>query len=211
MTEETPFYPQSPYAVAKLYGYWMTKVMREAYGIFATNGILFNHESPIRGLEFVTRKISNSAAKIALNLQKEIKLGNIHSKRDWGYAPEYVESMWKMLQHKEPGDFIVATNKVHSVLEFIEIAFDTLGLDYQEYLKIDDRFKRPLDVNYLQGDYSKTEKELKWKPKTSFKELVKLMVKADYDRWKRWIDGERFPWDAPNFRNDYSFIKRKIG
>lgn len=210
MNEKTPFYPQSPYAVAKLYGYWMTKVMREAYGLFATNGILFNHESPLRGLEFVTRKISNAVARIALGLQKELLLGNVHSRRDWGYAPEYVESMWLMLQHKEPDDFVIATNETHSVLEFVEIAFNHLGLDYQEYIKIDKRYMRPLDVTYLKGDYSKAEQLLKWKPKTSFEQLVKIMVDADYNKWKRWLDGDRFPWDAPNFTHENRIISRSL-
>ncbi|RJS84623.1 GDP-mannose 4,6-dehydratase, partial [Methanophagales archaeon] len=155
LTENSPFQPASPYAAAKLYGYWLTRLYREGYHFFACNGILFNHESPLRGLEFVTRKITNAVAKIALGIEKDLRLGNLDAKRDWGYAPEYVESMWLMLQQKEPDDYVIATNESHSVREFAEKAFDVVGLDWQEYIKVDKRFLRPLDVNYLQGDYSK--------------------------------------------------------
>ena len=210
LNENTPFKPASPYAAAKLYGYWMTRIYREAYNIFAVNGILFNHESPLRGLEFVTRKISNGVAKIALGLEKELRLGNLETKRDWGYAPEYVESMWLMLQQNEPDDYVIATGEAHSVREFCEIAFDTVGLDWQEYVKIDKRFLRPLDVNYLCGDYSKAKKRLGWEPKTKFKQLVKIMVKEDLNRWKRWINGEKFPWDAPNYPSEYRILTRAL-
>ena len=208
-TEQTPFRPSSPYAAAKLYGYWITDIYREGYGIFACNGILFNHESPLRGLEFITRKISNSAAKIALGMENELRLGNLEAKRDWGYAPEYVESMWLMLQQKEPGDYVIATNEAHSVGEFAERAFDEVGLDWQEHVKVDERFIRPLDVNFLQGDYSKAEQELGWKPEVTFDELSKIMVKEDLDRWERWQNGERFPWDAQNYPNENIILSRK--
>jgi len=210
LNESSPFKPASPYAAAKLYGYWITRIYREAYGMFTVNGILFNHESPLRGLEFVTRKISNAVAKIALGLEKELKLGNLESKRDWGYAPEYVESMWLMLQHDTPDDYVIATGEAHSVKEFCEIAFDLVGLDWQEYVKVDKRFMRPLDVTYLCGDYSKAERELGWRPKTKFKDLVKIMVREDLDRWERWINGEKFPWDAPNYPSEYKILTRAL-
>ena len=209
-TESTPFHPSSPYATAKLYGYWITKIYREGYDFFACNGILFNHESPLRGLEFVTRKISNAVAKIALGIEKELKLGNLEAKRDWGYAPEYVESMWLMLQQKNPDDYVIATNETHSVKEFAERAFDIADLDWQEYVTVDKRFLRPLDVDLLQGDYSKAKRELGWKPKTKFDDLVKIMVKEDLNRWERWQKGERFPWDAPNYPSEDKILSRML-
>ena len=209
-TEQTPFHPSSPYAAAKLYGYWLTDIYRKGYGIFACNGILFNHESPLRGLEFVTRKITNSVAKIAMGIEKELSLGNLETKRDWGYAPEYVKSMWLMLQQNEPDDYVIATNETHSVGEFVERAFDEVGLDWQEYVKVDERFVRPLDVNLLKGDYSKAKKELGWKPEVKFNELVKIMVKEDMTRWEKWENGERFPWDAPNYPNEGNIITRYL-
>ncbi len=208
--ENTPFQPMSPYAVAKLYGYWITKVYREAYNIFAVNGILFNHESPIRGLEFVTRKISNEVAKIALGLSKELKLGNINAKRDWGYAPDYIEAIWMMMQEKEADDYIIATGESHSVKEFVERAFDIVGLDWQEYVKIDKKFFRPLDVPCLSGDYSKAERKLGWRPRIRFNELVKIMVDADLKRWEAWLNGESFPWDAPNYPSEAKIITRAL-
>ena len=208
LTENSPFQPSSPYAAAKLYGYWLTKQYREGYNFFACNGTLFNHESPLRGLEFVTRKISNAVAKIALGIEKELYLGNLEAKRDWGYAPDYVESMWLMLQQKEPGDYVIATDEAHLVKEFAEKAFDIVGLDWQGYVKIDKRFLRPLDVNFLQGDYSKAKKKLGWEPKVKFDELVKIMVTEDLSRWKRWQNGERFPWDAPNYPSEDKIISR---
>ena len=210
LNENTPFKPSSPYATAKLYGYWTTKIYREAYGIFASNGILFNHESPLRGLEFVTRKISNSVAKIALNMETELQLGNIESKRDWGYAPDYIKSMWLILQQDEPDDYVVATNETHSVKEFTKKAFEVVGLDWQEYVKINEKYNRPLDVNYLQGDYSKSKEKLKWEPKVKFDEIVNIMVNADLERWQRWQDGERFPWDAPNYPSNINIITRGL-
>jgi GDPmannose 4,6-dehydratase len=209
-TENTSFQPASPYAVAKLYGYWITRIYREAYGIFACNGILFNHESPLRGLEFVTRKISNSAAKIALGLESELGLGNLDANRDWGYAPDYVESMWLMLQQNEPDDYVVATNKAHSVREFLRRAFNFVNMDWHKYVKVDERFLRPLDLNFLQGDYSKAAQKLGWKPKVAFNELVKIMVKEDLNRWERWLKGERFPWDAPNYPSEARILTRAM-
>jgi len=208
LTENNPFQPSSPYAAAKLYGYWLTRLYREGYNMFACNGILFNHESPLRGLEFVTRKISNAAAKIAFGIEKELILGNLEAKRDWGYAPEYVESMWMMLQQKEPDDYVIATNESHSVREFIEKAFDIAGIDLQDHIRVDKRFLRPLDVNFLQGDYSKAKAKLGWKPKVKFDELVNIMVKEDLSRWERWLNGERFPWDAPNYPSEDKITSR---
>lgn len=207
LNEDSLFRPVSPYAIAKLYGYWMTKTYRNGYNLFACNGILFNHESPLRGLEFVTRKISNAVAKIALGLQKELVLGNLDAKRDWGLAPEYVESMWLMLQQKESDDYVVATEECHSVREFVEKACDVVGLDWQEYVKTDTKFLRPLEVSYLKGDSSKIRK-LGWSPTVKFDELVKIMVKEDLSRWERWQNGERFPWDAPNYPSEDKIISR---
>ena len=208
--EKDIFQPASPYSAAKLYGYWITRIYREGYGIFASNGILFNHESPLRGLEFVTRKISNAVAKIALGIEKVLRLGNLEARRDWGYAPEYVESMWLMLQQKEPDDYVIATNEAHNVKEFTEKAFDVVGVDWQEYVKVDKRFLRPLDVNFLQGNYSKAKKKLGWKPKVKFDELVEVMVKEDLNRWERWQNGERFPWDALNYPNEANILTRAL-
>lgn len=208
--ENDLFHPMSPYATAKLYGYWITKIYREGYGIFAVNGILFNHESPLRGLEFVTRKCANEVAKIYLGLSKELRLGNLNAKRDWGYAPEYVESMWKMLQQKEPDDYVIATGESHSVRELVQKAFDVVGLDWQQYVKVDRRFLRPLDVPSLSGDYSKAEKKLGWRPRVTFNELVEIMVKEEISRWERWLNGERFPWDAPNYPSESRVLTRAL-
>ncbi len=209
-TEDTPFQPASPYATAKLYGYWTTRIYREGYGIFACNGILFNHESPLRGLEFVTRKISNAVAKIALGLQDELKLGNLEAKRDWGYAPEYVETMWLMLQQNEPDDYVIATNEAHSVKELVDKAFDVVGLNPDKYVTVDRRFLRPLDVNFIRGDYSKARQKLGWEPKVKFDELVEMMVTEDVNRWQRWQKGERFPWDAPNYPTENHILSRML-
>ena len=195
--ESTPFMPSSPYAISKLYAYWQTKLYREAYGIFAVNGILFNHESPLRGLEFVTRKISNQVAKISLGISKKLELGNLLAKRDWGYAPEYVEGIWKSLQVKNPDDYVMATNESHSVKEFVEEACKIANISIK-CLKTNKKNIRPFDVNYLQGDYSKAKKKLGWKPKTKFAGLVKLMVNEDIHRWEQRLQGEYLPWDAGN-------------
>ena len=209
-TEETTFKPSSPYAASKLYGYWLTRIYREAYGIFACNGILFNHESPLRGLEFVTRKITNSVAKITLGLEKGLVLGNLDAKRDWGYAPEYIKSMWLMLQHDEPDDYVIATNETHSVREFVEKAFGYVDLDWKDYVSSDERFLRPIDVNFLQGDYSKAKQKLGWQPEVRFDELVKIMVEKDMERWRRWQKGEHFPWDATNYPGEANILNRSI-
>ena len=208
--EGTPLRPSSPYAAAKLYGHWITDIYRKGYGLYACSGILFNHESPLRGLEFVTRKISNSVAKIALGIDKELRLGNLEAKRDWGYAPEYVECMWMILQQKTPEDYVIATNETHSVREFVEKAFDCAGLDWQGHVKVDKHLMRPLDVNFLQGDYSKAKKNLGWDPKVKFEKLVKIMVDNDLERWRRWQNGERFAWDAPNYPNENRILSRKL-
>jgi GDPmannose 4,6-dehydratase len=177
--ENTPFHPRSPYGVAKVYGHWITVNYRESYDMFAISGILFNHESPRRGLEFVTRKITNYAARIKLGLTDKLPLGNLESRRDWGYAKDYVKAMWMMLQQDAPDDFVVGMGETHSVREFCEIAFDTLGLDYQDYVVQDPRFYRPAEVDLLVSDPSKAKKTLGWEPKVSFVELVKMMVEAD--------------------------------
>jgi GDPmannose 4,6-dehydratase len=205
---ETPFEPASPYAAAKLYGHWITRIYREAYKIFACNGILFNHESPLRGLEFVTRKISNLVAQISLGLADELGLGNMEAKRDWGYAPEFVESMWLILQHDKPDDYVIATGESHSVREFAELAFKIAGLDYKKYVKTNERFSRPLDVGILRGDYSKAQKILGWEPRTRFTGLVEIMVKEDTERWQNWLDGKRFPWDAASYPSENRILSR---
>jgi GDPmannose 4,6-dehydratase len=210
LDESDPFFPMSPYAAAKLYGYWITNIYREGYRLFAVNGILFNHESPLRGMEFVTRKIANEAAKISLGISKEVGLGNLEAKRDWGYAPEYVEAMWLMLQQKEVDNFVIATGEAHSVKEFAEKSFDVVGLDWQDHVKTDKRCLRPLDVPSLTGNYSKAEKKLGWKPKTRFDELVKIMTKEEVSRWERWLNGERFPWDAPNYPHENKILTRSL-
>jgi len=210
LNENDVFRPMSPYAAAKLYSYWITKIYREGYNIFAVNGILFNHESPLRGLEFVTRKIANEVAKIKLGLSKELRLGNLDAKRDWGYAPEYVESMWFMLQQDKPDDFVIATREAHSVREFVRNAFDVVKLNWQEYVKVDKRFLRPLDVPSLIGDSSKAERELGWRPRVTFNKLVEIMVKEEVSRWERWLKGERFPWDAPNYPSENRILTRAL-
>jgi GDPmannose 4,6-dehydratase len=177
--EKTPFYPRSPYGVAKVYGHWITVNYRESYGIFCCSGILFNHESPRRGLEFVSRKVTSAAAKIKLGLQKELEMGNLNARRDWGFAGDHVEAMWLMLQQNEPEDFVIATGISHSVKDLIQVAFNHLGLDWEEYIKIDPKLFRPADVDYLLGDPKKAKAKLGWQAKVTFEELVKMMV--DYD------------------------------
>jgi GDPmannose 4,6-dehydratase len=210
LCEKDRFNPMSPYAAAKLYGYWITRIYRDGYRIFAVNGTLFNHESPLRGLEFVTRKVANEVAKISLGLSKDLRLGNLDAKRDWGYAPEYVESMWLMLQQKRPDDYVIATGKAHSVRELAQKAFDVAGLDWQKHVKVDQRFLRPLDVPSLCGDCSKAKRKLNWTPRTEFDKLVEIMVKEEINRWKRWIKGERFPWDAPNYPSENRILTRAL-
>ena len=178
--ENTPFYPRSPYGVAKLYGHWITKNYRESYNMFACSGILFNHESERRGIEFVTRKISDGVARIHLGLEDHISLGNLDAKRDWGYAPDYVEAMWLMLQQKNSSDYVISTGETYSIREFLNIAFNHVGIkNWEPYIKQDPRFMRPAEVDILKGDYTKAKDELGWEPKTNFPELVKIMVLND--------------------------------
>jgi GDPmannose 4,6-dehydratase len=198
LTEEDIFYPASPYAAAKLYSYHTIKIYREAYGMFAVNGILFNHESPLRGLEFVTRKITNGLARIKVGLQDKLILGNLDAERDWGYASEYVEAMWLMLQNDKADDFVIANTRKHSVKNFVELACKHLGLDIAKVVVSDKKYMRPLDVNCLIGDSSKAKKILKWEPKVKFEELVKIMVDKDLERWEDHLKGKIFPWDAIN-------------
>jgi GDPmannose 4,6-dehydratase len=178
--EVTPFYPRSPYGVSKLYGHWITKNYRESYNMFACSGILFNHESERRGIEFVTRKISDGVARIKLGLVDHITLGNLDAKRDWGYAPDYVEAMWMMLQQKTPRDYVIATGETHSIRDFLTEAFNHVDItDWEPYIKQDPRFMRPAEVDVLRGDYTKAKEEMKWTPQTTFSELVKKMVDND--------------------------------
>jgi GDPmannose 4,6-dehydratase len=180
--EESRMWPRSPYGISKLAAYWTCINYRESYGLFVCNGILFNHESPFRGVEFVTRKISLGAAKIKLGLEKELKLGNMEAKRDWGYSEDYVRAMYLMLQQDEPDDYVVATGESHSVKEFVEAAFESIDLDYAKYVATDPRYVRPAEVSFLRGDPSKARRKLGWGPSVKFKELVKLMVETDYNR-----------------------------
>ncbi len=206
-SETTLFQPQSPYAAAKLYAYWVTRNYRDAYGLFACNGILFNHESPRRGETFVTRKITRALANIVAGKQKILYLGNLDAKRDWGYAPDYVEAMWLMLQQEQPRDFVIGTGEAHSVREFLDEAFDYVGLDWQDYVRIDPRYYRPTEVDYLLADAGQAREVLDWQPRVHFAELVRIMVDADlellarespgagqeilrqrFDGWHRWAD-----------------------
>ncbi len=205
--ENTPFQPQSPYAAAKVYAYWVTRNYREGYQMFASNGILFNHESPRRGETFVTRKVTRALANIVAGRQKKLYLGNLDAKRDWGYAPDYVAAMWKILLHDRPGDYVIATGESHSVREFLDESFGYLNLDWQDYVEIDPRYYRPTEVNYLLGDPTKAGRELGWEPRIFFKDLVRIMVDADLEligqpapgdgrralesqhgRWHKWED-----------------------
>lgn len=183
-TEDTPFHPRSPYGVSKVYGHHITVNYRESYGLFAASGILFNHESPRRGLEFVTRKISDGVAKIKLGLEKKLSLGNLEAQRDWGFAGDYVKAMWRMLQQNEPGDYVVATGTAHSVKEFADIAFSTVGLKAEDYIEINPKFFRPAEVDHLLGDASKAKTTLGWQPELSFESMVELMVHADLKRYR---------------------------
>jgi len=188
--ETTPFYPRSPYGCAKVYAYWITVNYRESYGMHASNGILFNHESPRRGETFVTRKITRAVAHIKAGLQEKLYLGNLDAKRDWGYAKEYVEAMWLMLQQSEPDDYVISTNETHSVREFLEVAFEHVGLDWKKYVEIDARYYRPAEVDLLIGDYGKAKQKLGWEPRTRFVELTKLMVDSDVELLRRHQQGE---------------------
>lgn len=187
--ETTPFYPRSPYGAAKLYAHWITVNYREAYNLFACSGILFNHESPRRGETFVTRKITKAAARIKLGLQHDLYLGNLDAKRDWGYAGDYVEAMWLMLQQPEPDDYVIATGETHTVREFLDVAFSHLGLDWQQYVKIDPKYYRPTEVDLLIGDASKAKKLLQWEPKVRFQELARMMVEADLEAERERLEG----------------------
>jgi GDPmannose 4,6-dehydratase len=189
--ETTPFYPRSPYAVAKVYSYWITVNYRESYGLHASNGILFNHESPRRGETFVTRKITRAVARIHAGLQEKLFLGNLESKRDWGYAPEYVEGMWRMLQQEKPDDYVLATGETHSVQEFVEVAFVRAKLDWKKHVAFDERYLRPAEVDLLIGDASKAKKQLGWVPKVKFKELTEIMVDADIEQLAEERAGKR--------------------
>jgi len=183
--EETPFYPRSPYGVAKVYGHWITVNYRESFGLFASSGILFNHESPRRGLEFVTRKISDGVARIKLGRAKELRLGNLEAQRDWGFAGDYVDAMWRMLQQDQPDSYVIGMGETHSVREFCEIAFGHVGLDYKDFVIQDERFYRPAEVDLLISDPSKARVKLGWEPSVTFKELVTMMVDADIERVKK--------------------------
>jgi GDPmannose 4,6-dehydratase len=187
--ETTPFYPRSPYGAAKLYAHWITVNYREAYNLFACSGILFNHESPRRGETFVTRKITKAAARIKLGLQHDLYLGNLDAKRDWGYAGDYVEAMWLMLQQPQPDDYVIATGETHTVREFLDVAFSHLGLDWQQYVKIDPKYYRPTEVDLLIGDASKAKKQLQWEPKVRFQELARMMVEADLEAERERLEG----------------------
>ena len=192
--ENTPFHPASPYAIAKVQAYWMTSLYREAYDMYTVNGILFNHESPFRGIDYVTRKISNGVAKISLGLEKDLKLGNISAERDWGYAPEYMEGIFLMMQQKKPEDFILATGETHSIKEFIDEACKIVDISNTK-IKTDKTNFRPFDIPKLKGDYSKAKKKLKWNPKITFKKLVRIMVEEDVKRWQKFLKKESQPWD----------------
>jgi GDPmannose 4,6-dehydratase len=184
--ETTPFYPRSPYGVAKLYAHWITKNYRESYDMYNVSGILFNHESERRGLEFVTRKITDGVARISLGMSDSISLGNLDARRDWGYAKDYVEAMWMMLQLDHPDDYVIATGEAHSIREFLDIAFECVGIKkWDKYVKQDPRFFRPAEVDVLRGDYSKAKNDFGWEPKTSFKSLVEIMLKSDINRLKK--------------------------
>ncbi len=184
-SESTVFHPRSPYAVAKVYGHYLTMNYRESYGLFAVSGILFNHESPRRGKEFVTRKITDAVARIKLGLQKELRMGNLDAKRDWGFAGDYVKAMWLMLQQKEPDDFVISTGEAHSVREFLDLAFGHVGLNWKDYVVVDPKFLRPAEVDYLLGDCSKAKNKLGWKPEVTFHGLVRMMVDSDLERVQR--------------------------
>jgi GDPmannose 4,6-dehydratase len=186
-TEKTPFYPRSPYGVAKVYAFWITVNYRESYGIHASSGILFNHESPRRGKEFVTRKVTDGVARIKFGLDDKLALGNLKAKRDWGFAGDYVKAMWLMLQQKKPQDYVIATGKNHSVQELVQIAFDRAGLNWKKHVKVDPKLVRPAEVDVLLGDCSLAKKKLGWKPEMKFEEMIRIMVDADLERYKKML------------------------
>lgn len=183
--ETTPFYPRSPYGVAKVYGHWITVNYRESFNMYACSGILFNHESPRRGVEFVTRKVTDAVARIKLGLQNELRMGNLDAKRDWGFAGDYVKAMWLMLQQEQPDDYVVSTGELHTVQELVEIAFGHVGLQWRDYVVVDERFVRPAEVDLLLGDCSKAKEQLGWKVEVGFEQLVTMMVDADLERFKK--------------------------
>tara|TARA_B100000378_G_scaffold117675_1_gene94324 strand:- start:246 stop:1304 length:1059 start_codon:yes stop_codon:yes gene_type:complete len=206
--EKTPFSPASPYAVSKLYAHWITNVYQKSYDMFACCGVLFNHESPLRGLEFVSRKITNGVAEISLGLKNKLVLGNLKAKRDWGFAGEYMVAIYNMMQQDKPDNFVISTGESHSVSDFAREAFDVVGLDWKKYVKSDQKFFRPLELDHLRGSAKKAAKHLKWKPKVTFKKLVKMMVDADLKRWNDFRDGKAFPWDAPLYPDESRIITR---
>ena len=206
--EQTEFNPSSPYAVSKLYAHNITNIYKNSYNLFASCGILFNHESPLRGMEFVSRKITNGVAEISLGLKKELVLGNLKAERDWGFAREYMNAIHLMLQQDKPDDYVISTGVAHSVTDFVKEAFDLVGLNWKKYVKTDPKFFRPLEVKHLRGDSKKAAKKLRWKSKVSFKKLVKIMVDEDILRWKSFLDGKAFPWDAPLYPNESKLITR---
>ena len=206
--EKTPFSPASPYAVSKLYAHWITNVYQKSYDMFACCGVLFNHESPLRGLEFVSRKITNGVAAISLGLKNKLVLGNLKAKRDWGFAGEYMIAIHNMMQQDKPDNFVISTGESHSVSDFAREAFDIVGLDWKKYVKSDKKFFRPLELDHLRGNAKKATKYLKWKPKITFKKLVKIMVDADLKRWNDFLDGKAFPWDAPLYPDESRVITR---
>ena len=206
--EETPFYPASPYAISKLYAHWITNVYRKSYDIFASCGILFNHESPLRGMEFVSRKITNAVAEISLGLKDKLVLGNLKAKRDWGFAVEYMDAIHKIMQQDKPDNFVICTGESHAVSDFVKEAFDIVGLNWKKYVKTEKKFFRPIEIDYLRGSAKKAAEQLKWKPKTTFKKLVKIMVDEDVSRWKSFLDGKAFPWDAPLYPDESKLITR---
>jgi GDPmannose 4,6-dehydratase len=184
-TEKTPFYPRSPYGVAKVYGHWITVNYRESYDLFAVSGILFNHESPRRGREFVSRKVTDGVARIKLGLRDKLRMGNLDAKRDWGYAPDYVRAMWKMLQHDAPEDFVVATGQTHAVRDLLEVAFRHVGLDWEKHVEVDASLIRPAEVEHLRGDPGKARRVLGWQPTVQFADMIRMMVDADLERLGR--------------------------
>ena len=190
-----PFHPVNPYAVAKLYAHWLGQMYREDFGLYICNGIMFNHESPLRGIGFVTRKITDAAARISLGKENRLALGNMNAKIDWGYAPEYMLAAWQMLQQGAPDDYVIATGETHSVEEFARRAFQTVGLNWSDYVESDAGLLRPSDIVLQQGDFSKAKARLGWQPQVKFDRLVEIMVEEDLSRWKRHLKGERFPWD----------------